>query len=777
MKKVISISLLFVAVFAAALLWGPWRRVFDFGDDRDRKFGETRQAGAEDLAAIPVTVEVMVRNSDGSPCPGAVISVRNWRLAGLENILQIDAAEDEVEFRTDAFGLARCVGLSAGNQRIIVQSGSKIGYASFLFPKQDAANVESTKTRRVSEKRIDVFLSSARRFEIRVRDDRNLAVANGLLMIADPTPERAMLHFRRPVSPEVLTARTNAAGQCLVFLLSDPMRGIEEPKSLRLISLRYGGEHSDQTFEVARADSLVMKVPKTVSLELRPRKADGSAVENDILCYWTLKGRNPSRGPPPDDGVPRTSLDHVIRLEFWRQVCQLSPQGYCIAAFAPAAELILVLGSGDDCPAVTTAKLSRERVQKLELRLGLRRAKVRFKIIDEEKQAYLASELQVSSEIDSSSDSEFGKFLKLANAENDWVLKDAPPGFSRWRLSARSEDDGWIVAALRSDSRGNDVKLLIWRRSDLGFREKRSAEQALAEFDLSDLLPGETRDLGVLVRRRHPVLAAGMVVGKDGLPRSGVRLRVRQKPALRSSNRKSKGRSLPNYSFATTSKIDGRFEIRGKVRPGYTNTVAVDAYRSQIEANVEFEPGDSNLSLTGGRPGAISGRLVTVSPELDSWLRFEIFPVGSEPGFYHVHRSGSGVFNKIALAPGLYTARVKIAGIEVFRLEAIRVESGKTTRPEALISLVVGRHYDVGLVTVLAADGKPLRGAGVNLDYYRTGRRTDDRVLSTNDLGQVAIPYDSSEQFSLVVEAIWLEPRSEKQTIKDPQFPLIVKMK
>ncbi len=126
------------------------------------------------------------------------------------------------------------------------------------------------------------------------------------------------------------------------------------------------------------------------------------------------------------------------------------------------------------------------------------------------------------------------------------------------------------------------------------------------------------------------------------------------------------------------------------------------------------------------------------------------------------------------MSPGVYTVRILLNRIEVFRLDCVQIRSGETARPEALRNLVVGHNFDVGLVTALAMDGEPHRNAWLDLESLPQ-RSAEDPCRITNDFGQAALVYERGKPYSLSVRTNWKDPNGVKRRLSRPWFPVVLR--
>ncbi|MEE9392753.1 MAG: carboxypeptidase-like regulatory domain-containing protein [Planctomycetota bacterium] len=304
-------------------------------------------------------------------------------------------------------------------------------------------------------------------------------------------------------------------------------------------------------------------------------------------------------------------------------------------------------------------------------------------------------------------------------------------------------------------------------------RGRSQAESTVASFEIRDLTPGKLLDLGVVTRKRLPILISGRVQDQHGGPLPDVSVLV--------SSFRADGRVVFNDVGGLNAGTDatGRFEIRGE--PSQELSYKVRTLSKWLGDSLPFAPGVQGFLLTLIPQGKIQGKVWTDDPRVDVELRVTCQLRGSEVLPLTIPRQGGGQFLAKQLAPGHYDIVVSIAGIEVRRFENIEVQVGKTSKPSELQGFFLHNRVTFGKVTVLGPDGIAIAYANVTVDGEAKRSLLALGGQRSKQSGVAEVAVKNGESF--VVNVIPWEKHGPnhrtllRQTFTNPTFPLEVRLK
>ena len=257
-------------------------------------------------------------------------------------------------------------------------------------------------------------------------------------------------------------------------------------------------------------------------------------------------------------------------------------------------------------------------------------------------------------------------------------------------------------------------------------------KKPLLEVQLPALEAGEVRRLDPLVIPPVPLVVAGHVVDSDGVGVGGALVRLA--PIGGPQNPWSEG-TFHLTQLKVRTAADGSYSIHsfGQLEGWRVFARLGDSGRSAL---LPFVLGDTDVTLSLAVVGGFEGVLTSTLTGNKALIRLDAEEGAINPNLRWVYPemdlskscSGAGVFRFEGLAPGRYTARVKLAGYEVLVVKGVVVEGGKANRDPRLDGVVVGGDLVETSVTVRRPDGTPVKGADVSLRVPKGSAKQGPRL-------------------------------------------------
>ncbi len=385
---------------------------------------------------------------------------------------------------------------------------------------------------------------------------------------------------------------------------------------------------------------------------------------------------------------------------------------------------------------------------------------------------------------------------------DDNKIEEEAEGFNSRNFMSRIQGRMNATQRLRTDK---DGKLVVdalagttgsIRLSDSeSFRGFGGNEQPpLAEVLFGNLKSGERKDMGTVTLDRGPLLVAGKVVDSSGNPVSGLRLSVTvteetAQPREESRDRGGFGRRGRNGStrLSIRTKTDGTFLAHRDVDLLALGRLSLSD-RKWTMTEQPFNPGDENLLITVTRGGSLVGRVTKSNPDLIGRLSVSTTRTDEKTATEDRGRRGrprggariqsDGSYTVENLAPGTYSLRVTLGGMEAFTQEGLRVYEAQET---TVSPVMVGEGFRMAEVLVVAPEGTPLNDARVSvslasgeaggwMSFMNWGRGSS----RTNEQGIVQVLIPSGPDFTLTVSS---GRQRITRTVNPSTFPLTVNMK
>lgn len=304
----------------------------------------------------------------------------------------------------------------------------------------------------------------------------------------------------------------------------------------------------------------------------------------------------------------------------------------------------------------------------------------------------------------------------------------------------RSPDRGGVIRVEVQPGKALDVKISRDRQGGEMFvfwggggSEDDSA--VLLKTRVAALEPGEVRRIAAVVVPELPVIVAGRVTDPAGNGVKGALVRLAPPPDMHDF-------SGPRYhlmNLKVRTDEDGHFLIAGDgdVEGWRAYARMGETGRSAIEP---FRPGQDDLVLAMVPAGSFEGRLISSLPGKRPYVRFKPEAASVHNNLRWVYPeldlnknvSKDGTFEFEGLAPGRYTAVVRLADYEVLVVPGVVVRSGVINTDPRLDGVTVGSELIEARVTVRGPDGSPIAKARVQTKNPagesgpRINKRTDD---------------------------------------------------
>jgi hypothetical protein len=297
-----------------------------------------------------------------------------------------------------------------------------------------------------------------------------------------------------------------------------------------------------------------------------------------------------------------------------------------------------------------------------------------------------------------------------------------------------TDDDGRFRFAFdRVPGPAPGAKLLVARpfsRHSL-FRDL----QSLATIDLPDAIGDGEKDVGTIVCDSARPLVAGVVVDDADRPLAGVAVSV-----------------VGGDSDDATTDSDGRFQIIGNPSPSRLIRLgaALDG-RYVVAANSDFAAGTTDARIVMAPSGGLAGSVQVPADRPLPEMRVVIVgrPAGLGDGRSRDDGEScfikeDGRFEAPTLRPG--DARVEFrrgfsGGRVLLAIDHVKIESGSITRDPRLQLVDVAKLVNGPTITVVDADGRPVRRADVQFRLGPGGAWQS--ADSTDARGATLIPTES----------------------------------
>ena len=229
----------------------------------------------------------------------------------------------------------------------------------------------------------------------------------------------------------------------------------------------------------------------------------------------------------------------------------------------------------------------------------------------------------------------------------------------------------------------------------------------------------ETVDVGTVVLRQSPLIAAGIVVDAAGVPIERADLQVAEK-----INQREDPEDF-NWSFASIGMgytgADGRFEIRGLLEPGeYALWPRKNGYANR--GFVRFTAGTVGLELVLDRPASLAGSLLTRASFPAERLSVAlVYPEATREQQAYARWGGdvqsSGSFGIEQLRPGVadFSVRASVHADALLTVAGVNIKPGEECRDPRLQSLDVRDLVRLVELEVVGEDGAPVERGHVRL--------------------------------------------------------------